>query len=86
MGIFSWVVFGALAGWVASLLTGATRGMGCLLNIIVGIAGACIGGFLMEILGGSAIRFGWNLRSFLVAVVGAILLLAVTGMIGRRRA
>jgi uncharacterized membrane protein YeaQ/YmgE (transglycosylase-associated protein family) len=86
MGLLSWIVFGALAGWVASLLTGASRRMGCLLNVIVGIAGACIGGFLMEILGGLTIRFGWNWRSFLVAVVGAVLLLAVTGMVGRKRA
>lgn len=86
MGIVSWAIFGALAGWVASLITGANRRMGCLLNMVVGIAGALIGGFLMEILGGSVIRFSWNWRSFLVAVVGAILLLAVTGMVGRRRA
>lgn len=86
MGILSWAVFGALAGWVASLLTGANRRMGCLLNMVVGIAGALIGGFLMEVLVGFTPRFGWNIRSFLVAVVGAILLLAVTGMVGRRRA
>jgi uncharacterized membrane protein YeaQ/YmgE (transglycosylase-associated protein family) len=85
VGILSWALFGALAGWVASLITGANRRMGCLLNMIVGIAGALLGGFLMEILGGSVIRFAWNWRSFLVAVVGAILLLAVTGMVGRRR-
>ena len=86
MGIVSWAIFGALAGWVANLVTGANRRMGCLLNIVVGIAGALIGGFLMEILGGSVLPLGWNWRSFLVAVVGAILLLAVTGMVGRRRA
>jgi uncharacterized membrane protein YeaQ/YmgE (transglycosylase-associated protein family) len=86
MGILSWVIFGALAGWVANLITGNSRRMGCLLNMVVGIAGAVIGGFLMEVLAGFTPYFGWTLRSFLVAVVGAILLLAVTGMIGRRRA
>ena len=60
--------------------------MGCLLNMVVGIAGALIGGFLMETLGESAIRFSWNWRSFLVAVIGATLLLAITGIAGRRRA
>lgn len=86
MGILSWAVFGALAGWVASLITGANRRMGCLLNMVVGIAGALIGGFLMEVIAGFTPRFGWTLRSFVVAVVGATLLLAITGMAGRRRA
>ena len=86
MGLLTWVIFGALAGWIASLLTGVSRRTGCLLNIIVGIGGACIGGLLMEILGGYAFRFAWNWRSFLVAVVGAIVLLAISGILGRRRA
>ena len=86
MGILSWAIFGALAGWVASLITGANRRMGCLLNMIVGIAGALIGGFLMEVIAGFTPHFGWTFRSFLVAVVGATLLLAITGMAGRKRA
>lgn len=86
MGVLSWVLFGALAGWVASLLTGANHRMGCLLKMVVGIVGALIGGFLVEILGGMVIHFSWNWRSFLVAVIGAVLLLAITGLAGRRRA
>ena len=84
MGIISWVIFGALAGWVASLLVGTSRRQGCLGNIVVGVLGALLGGFLMSVLGGRAVTIGWNLRSFLVAVVGAVLLLGITGWYQRR--
>lgn len=84
MGIISWIIFGALAGWAASILVGTNRRQGCLGNILVGILGAMLGGFLMSLLAGQQIDFNWNLRSFAVAVLGAILLLAITGW-GRRR-
>ncbi len=81
MGLLSWIVFGALAGWVASVITG--RGHGCCLNVIVGIVGAFIGGFFMEITTGQGVSIGWDLRSFALAVVGAVVLLAITGLAGR---
>lgn len=84
MGILSWIIFGALAGWVASLLTGNNARMGCLLNIVVGVAGALIGGLLMELLGSEPFRIVWNWKSFIVAVIGAVILLAITGMARRR--
>lgn len=74
MGIILWVVFGALVGWVASMLMGAGKGL--FLNIIVGIIGAVIGGWLMSFFGESAVT-GFNLYSFLVALLGAVVLLAV---------
>lgn len=85
MGLLTWVVFGALAGWVASILAGTNRRQGCLLNIIVGVAGALIGGLLLEFLTGRGFQIGFNLRSFVVAVVGAVLFLAITGIARRRR-
>ncbi len=84
MGLLSWVVFGALAGWVASILMGTNRSQGWLTNIIVGVIGAFLGGFLLNVLTGTAVRFGWSLRSFAVAVVGAVLLLVITGARRRR--
>ena len=84
MGLISWIIFGALAGWVASLIVGTNRRQGCLGNIVVGILGALLGGFLMSVLGRQTVAFGWNLRAFLVAVVGAVLLLVVTGWYQRR--
>jgi uncharacterized membrane protein YeaQ/YmgE (transglycosylase-associated protein family) len=84
MGLISWIIFGALAGWVASMIAGTNQRQGCFLNIVVGVVGAFIGGLIMELLTGSDFSFGFNLRSFGVAVVGAVLLLAITGMNRKR--
>ena len=81
MGLLSWILFGALAGWVASLIVG--RGHGCCLNVIIGIIGAFIGGALVQITTGRGLSIGWDLRSFAVAVVGSVLLLAIAGLAGR---
>jgi uncharacterized membrane protein YeaQ/YmgE (transglycosylase-associated protein family) len=48
MGIVSWLIIGALAGWLASLITGNGKRMGALLNIVVGIIGGFVGGFVMN--------------------------------------
>ena len=85
MGIVSWIIFGALAGWVASLIAGTSRKQGCILNIVVGVAGAFIGGIIVSFLTNEGIDFGFNLRSFLVAVLGSVLFLVVTGMARRGR-
>ena len=79
MGILSWIIFGALAGWVASMVAGSKRRQGCLVNIIVGMVGAFIGGLLFELVTGRGFHFHFNLSSFIVAVTGAILLLAIIG-------
>ena len=85
MGILSWILFGALAGWVASILAGTNERQGCLMNVVVGVAGALVGGFVMGLITGSELPIGWDWRSFLVAVVGAVLLLTITGLGKRRR-
>ncbi len=84
MGIISWIIFGALAGWLASIITGRNNQMGCIANIVVGIVGAVIGGFLMSFFGGSGVT-GFNLYSFFVAVVGAVVLLVIVGLFQKRR-
>ncbi len=85
MGLLTWLIFGALAGWVASLIMGTSHRQGCLMNIIVGIAGAFVGGFIMQLATGRGIIIGFDLPSFLVAVVGAIVLLAIFGAARRPR-
>ena len=77
MGLLSWIVFGALAGWVASIIVGRNNRQGCLTNIIVGIAGAFVGGFLSDTLFNQAVMFTWSLRSFGIAVLGAVILLVI---------
>ncbi len=84
MGIIAWLIFGGLAGWVASIIAGTNARQGCLLNIIVGIAGAFIGGFVYSLLTGTDFVARFDITSFIVAVIGAVvLLLIVTGL--RRR-
>jgi len=85
MGLISWIIFGALAGWAASIVTGRNSRMGCFANIIIGVLGAIIGGFLYGLLTGSSFTITWSWLSFLVAVIGAVLLLMITGWYGRRR-
>lgn len=82
LNIFSWVIFGALAGWVASLIAGSSSRQGCLMDIVVGVVGAFVGGFLVNLLG-MDISVGWSPIGFAVAVGGAVLLLVLTGA-GRR--
>ena len=84
MGILSWIIFGALAGWIASMIAGTNERQGCLLNIIVGVVGAFIGGFLVQLLGGGEMNFGFDLWSFVVAVLGAVILLFIVGAVRRR--
>jgi uncharacterized membrane protein YeaQ/YmgE (transglycosylase-associated protein family) len=85
MGILGWIIFGALAGWVASMLTGTNERQGCFMNILVGVIGAFLGGLLMEVVTGTDISFGWDWRSFIVAVLGSVLLLIITGATRKRR-
>ena len=84
MGVISWIIFGALAGWVASLLVGTSKRQGCLMNIVVGIVGAFLGGLIFRLVTREPVWFDWNWQSFIIAVLGAVLLLAITGW-GQRR-
>jgi len=82
MGILAWIVLGGLAGWIASIITGNNASQGIVGNIIVGVIGAFIGGFLINLLGGEGIT-GFNLWSLLVAVMGATLLLFIVSRFKR---
>lgn len=75
MNIIAWLIFGALAGWVASKIMN-TGGQGIIANIVVGIVGAFIGGYAMQIIGKSGVD-GFNIKSFVVAVLGAVILLFI---------
>jgi len=82
MGIISWIVLGALAGWLASIITKNNASMGLLKNIVVGILGAMIGGFVVGFLGGTGVT-GFNLWSIFVAFLGAVILLAIINLFTR---
>lgn len=72
MGILLWIVFGALAGWIASMIMRTSQGL--LLDIVVGIIGAVIGGFIFRAFGATGVS-GFNVYSLLVAILGAVVLL-----------
>jgi uncharacterized membrane protein YeaQ/YmgE (transglycosylase-associated protein family) len=79
MGLIAWIIFGGVAGWVASLIVGNNDRQGCLKNIIVGILGAFLGGLLINLVTGNEFVIGWDWRSFGVAVLGSAVLLWITG-------
>src|SRR6266567_2473172 len=85
LGWFSWIIFGALAGWLASILTGRNSQQGCLMNIIVGIVGAFLGGWGYTLITGHPLTVGWNLTAFIVSVIGAVVLLALINLVFGRR-
>lgn len=74
MSIIGWIILGGLAGWVASMIMGNNAQQGLLGNIVVGIIGALLGGFIVGMLGGEGIT-GFNLWSFIVALLGAVIAL-----------
>ena len=75
-GIILWIVIGALAGWVGSMIMGTNKKMGLMANIIVGIVGSVIGGWVFNYFGNYGVT-GFNLYSFGVALVGSCILLFV---------
>lgn len=80
MGFIAWIIFGGLAGWIASKFMNTDKEQGIVLNVVVGIIGASIGGWIMSMLNQSAVT-GFNLYSFLVAVLGACVLLFLVKLI-----
>lgn len=83
MSILAWIVVGIIAGWLAERITGRNHGL--LTNLIVGVIGAFLGGFIFSSVLGFRYEEGLNLPSIVVATVGAVLLLAVTGGFRTRR-
>ena len=84
MGIIAWIVFGLIAGWLAKMLMPGKDPGGCILTMVIGIIGAVLGGFIGTALGWGGIE-GFDLRSFLLAVGGSILLLLLYRLIAGRR-
>jgi len=75
MGVIGWIVLGLTAGYIASALVNKS-GEGLRMNIVIGIVGAVIGGWVFSAFGATAVT-GFNVWSLLIAVVGAVVLLWV---------
>lgn len=84
MNIILWIVVGALAGWIASMIMKTDAQMGAVANIVVGILGAFIGGFLVNLLFGTNVDpNGLNVGSILTAIFGAVVLLGAVKLFRR---
>ncbi|NRR29399.1 GlsB/YeaQ/YmgE family stress response membrane protein [Oxalobacteraceae bacterium] len=87
MGFISWIIVGGLIGWVASIIMSTDAQQGMLLNIVVGIVGALLGGWLLApYVGGGTINANdFSVTSLLVSLVGAVVLLAIVKLLFRGR-
>ncbi|HEX7013429.1 MAG TPA: GlsB/YeaQ/YmgE family stress response membrane protein [Steroidobacteraceae bacterium] len=84
MGIIVWLIVGGVVGWLASIIMRTNAQQGILLNVIVGIVGALLAGFIISpLIGVGTINEGVTLGSFLVSLVGAIILLAIVNLFRR---
>ena len=83
MSIIAWLVVGLVAGWIGSMIVNR-GGEGPLMDIVLGVIGAVVGGFLFNMIGHSGVT-GFNLYSIFVAVVGAVVVLVIYHAIARRR-
>jgi uncharacterized membrane protein YeaQ/YmgE (transglycosylase-associated protein family) len=82
MNVLVWIIFGALAGWLASIIMKKNKQMGAIANIIVGIVGAFLGSTIMDLLGYEGVT-GFDLYSLVVAIGGAVVLLLIVGLVRR---
>jgi uncharacterized membrane protein YeaQ/YmgE (transglycosylase-associated protein family) len=77
MSFLIYIIFGGIVGWVASMLMGTDGQQGIILNIVVGIVGAVLGSWIFGLLGIGGAITGFNLGSFVVALIGAVVLIAL---------
>lgn len=75
MSIIAWLVLGGIAGFIASKIVDST-GQGLLIDIVLGIVGAIVGGYVFSLLGAAPVT-GFNLYSMFVAIIGAVIILAI---------
>lgn len=87
MGLIIWLIIGGIVGWIASLIMRRDGQQGIILNIVVGIVGAFIGGLLLgPSMGAGGINDGFSAMSFVVSLIGAVILLLIVNLITRGRA
>jgi uncharacterized membrane protein YeaQ/YmgE (transglycosylase-associated protein family) len=87
MNFFLWIAVGALIGWLASIVLRSDAHQGLFVNVVVGLIGALIGGWLIApLVGADTIHDGaFNVPSFVVSLIGAIVLVTVVRLLRRRR-
>jgi uncharacterized membrane protein YeaQ/YmgE (transglycosylase-associated protein family) len=88
MGIIGWIVLGLVAGAIAKAILPGKQGGGWLITLILGVVGALLGGFIGSAIFGVGLETFWDIQTWIVAIVGAIIVLLIYGLVtrGSRRA
>jgi uncharacterized membrane protein YeaQ/YmgE (transglycosylase-associated protein family) len=85
MSIIGWIVLGLIAGWIASKIMGTSSSQGLLMDIVLGIVGAIVGGFIFSAFGAGGVT-GFNIWSLIVATIGAVIVIWLYHALAGRRA
>lgn len=85
MGILAWIIVGGVAGWLASIVMGTNQQQGLVMDIVLGIVGAIVGGFVLGLLGlGGADGLNFSIGSLVTAFIGAVIVIFVWRAISNR--
>ncbi|WP_034649208.1 GlsB/YeaQ/YmgE family stress response membrane protein [Corynebacterium vitaeruminis] len=83
LGFFGWIIIGGLAGWIASKIKGTDAQQGILLNVVVGVVGGLLGGWLLSLFGVD-IAGGGLIFSFITCLIGAVILISIVQLVRRK--
>jgi uncharacterized membrane protein YeaQ/YmgE (transglycosylase-associated protein family) len=83
VGILGWIVLGLIAGAIAKLILPGRQGGGWLITLLLGIVGALLGGFIGSAIFGIGLENFWSLQTWIVAILGSILVLLIYGLVTR---
>ena len=85
MGIIGWIVLGLLAGAIAKAIMPGTQGGGWLATLVLGVVGALLGGFIGSAVFNVGLDTFWSLQTWIVAILGALLVLVIWGFVTKNR-
>ncbi|MBB1494464.1 GlsB/YeaQ/YmgE family stress response membrane protein [Propioniciclava sp. MC1595] len=85
MGIIGWIVLGLLAGAIAKAIMPGTQGGGWLATLVLGVVGALLGGFIGSAIFDIGLDTFWSLQTWIVAILGALLVLVIWGFVTKNR-
>lgn len=86
MGIIGWIILGLIAGAIAKLILPGSQGGGWLVTLVLGVVGALLGGWIGSAIFGIGLENFWSLQTWIVAILGAIVVLLIWGLVtGRKR-
>ncbi|WP_025253844.1 GlsB/YeaQ/YmgE family stress response membrane protein [Corynebacterium vitaeruminis] len=83
LGFFGWIIIGGLAGWIASKIKGTDAQQGILLNVVVGVVGGLLGGWLLSLFGVD-VAGGGLIFSFITCLIGAVILISIVQLVRRK--